>query len=199
MDVGSGKHPTILPQDRPPGTYYVGLDVSEAELRKAPEGSYDQVIVSDVANMIHGLNGQFDLIVTWFVLEHVKPLDGAFENMRTYLRPGGCLIAVFSGTFAAFALLNRAIPQPIGRWILKRLFGRPIESTFPAHYHHCWYSALERMLISWTQSQIVPYYTGAGYFRFSRVLRAIYVGYEEWTFLRTHRNLASYYLVTAVS
>ncbi len=121
------------------------------------------------------------------------------SNMRSCLVPGGRLIAVFPGTFAAFALASRIVPDRARRWIIPRLFGKPPQATFPAYYDHCWYSALERLLSSWECAEIVPYYLGANYFRFSQFLLALYVGYEEWTYLGDHRNLASYYLVTAVS
>jgi SAM-dependent methyltransferase len=204
LDVGSGRRPAILPDDRPPGTFYVGLDISEAELGKAARGAYDQVIVTDITRP-HAApkdqfdKDQFDLVLSFYVLEHVKPLEEAFANMRAYLRPGGRLIACLAGTFAGFALINRLLPHRVGSWIQKRLYNRPPESTFPAYYHHCWYSRLERILKPWAQSEIAPYYTGGSYFRFSRYVQALYIGYEEWAYQRNHRNLASHYLVTAVA
>jgi SAM-dependent methyltransferase len=199
LDVGSGRHPNVLPLDRPAGSHYVGLDISEAELNKAPEGSYDRVVVSDVGDGVGHLSGEFDLILTWFVLEHVKRLDAAFSHMRNYLRPGGRLVAGFPGTFAAFALINKVLPHRIGSWVLQQLFDRDPESTFPAYYDRCWYSALERILRPWERWEIEPYYIGASYFRFSRLLQALYIGYEEWTYRNDRRNLASYYLVTATA
>ena len=199
LDVGSGRQPTLLPEDRPAGTYYVGLDVSASELRKAPEGSYDRVVVSDVGDRVAELTGEFDLTLSWFVLEHVKRLDAAFSHMHSYLRPDGRLVVGFPGTFAGFALINKIIPHRIGRWVLQKVYGRPPESTFPAYYDRCWYSALERILRPWDRWEIESYYIGASYFRFSRLIQALYVGYEEWTYLNDRRNLASYYLVTATS
>jgi SAM-dependent methyltransferase len=199
LDVGAGRRPAILPDARPPGTFYVGLDISEAELGEASTGSYDQVIVTDITRPHPALNEQFDLIVSFYALEHVKPLDDAFANMRAYLRPKGRLVAVLAGTFAGFALIHRLMPHRVGSWIQKRLYNRPPESTFPAYYHHCWYSRLERILKLWDRAEIAPYYTAASYFRFSRYVQAFFIGYEEWTYQRNHRNLASHYLVTAVA
>src|SRR5215813_5576515 len=52
LDVGSGRRPTILPERRPAGCHYAGLDLSQTELSKAPVGSYDEVWASDVARRV---------------------------------------------------------------------------------------------------------------------------------------------------
>lgn len=32
LDIGAGRHPTLPPEGRPPGTIYVGLDISGDEM-----------------------------------------------------------------------------------------------------------------------------------------------------------------------
>src|SRR5262245_31215661 len=68
LDVGSGRRPTIPPEQRPVGCRYVGLDLSRTELAKAPAGSYDEMWESDVAQKVTELEGGFNLIVSWQVL-----------------------------------------------------------------------------------------------------------------------------------
>ncbi len=97
LDVGSGRRPCVPIDRRPPGCTYVGLDISADELQTAPPGSYDRFVVGDVSSRAVDLGTQFDLVVSFQVLEHVRPLDAAFENLRHYLRPGGRMIAQFSG------------------------------------------------------------------------------------------------------
>ena len=58
-------------------------------MEHAPEGSYDEMFVGDITKRVAELEGRFDLIICFQVLEHVKPLDDAIENLRCYLRPGG--------------------------------------------------------------------------------------------------------------
>lgn len=198
LDVGSGRLPTVSVGRRPAGCRYVGLDISRAELQRAPGGSYDALVVADVIEPLSALVEGFDLVLSFQVLEHVKPLDQAMENLRVYLRPGGRLVAQLSGTFSLFGLANQLIPQPAATWLLRRLLRRDPETVFPAHYHHCWYSALERMLEPWTAAEIVPYWMGAGYLGFSRPLQAGYLVYEEWVRLADYRNLAAYYVVDAM-
>ena len=198
LDVGSGRRPCVPLDRRPPGCTYVGLDISADELESAPAGSYDRAVVGDVSHRADELAGQFDLIVSFQVLEHVRPLDAAFENLRHYLKPGGRLIAQFSGGLTAFGLLGRAVPHRVSRSVLHHLLGRDPEKVFPAHYDHCWASAVRRMLVPWTAAEVIPLHRGASYFHFAKPLRAGYLLYEEWVRAQNFENLASYYIVDAV-
>lgn len=198
LDVGSGRRPTIPVEQRPAGAYYAGLDLSRAELQKAPPGAYDELHVADVVQRLPGLEDRFDLIVSWQVLEHVKPLAAAFENLRAYLRPGGLLVAQMSGKFSAFGLVNAVVPQRVGTFAMKRLLNRDPETVFSAHYDGCTYDGLVQVLWNWRDIEVVPRYNGGGYFRFFAPIHGAYVLYENWAFRHQHRNLATHYLVTAV-
>ena len=198
LDVGSGRLPTIAPEDRLPGCHYVGLDISLEELETAPPGSYDEVVVGDVGQRVASLEGRFDLVVSFQVFEHVKPLDAAFGNLRSYLDTDGQLVAQFSGKFSLFALANQAVPHRASRWLLRRVLNRAEGTTFPAPYHLCYQRALDRILQPWSRYEIRSGWYGEGYFDFWAPLRAAYVGFEEWARRNDHVNLAPYYVVHAV-
>lgn len=197
LDVGGGRCPTFSPADRPPGCTYIGLDLSLAELDAAPPGSYAETMVSGVTTLVPELVGRCDAIISWQVLEHVKPLPVAMENLRRYMRPGGQLVAHFSGTFGLFALISRVVPDRVTPALLEKLFDRPRSSTFPAYYDKCWASALLDIGRSWSSFEVIPLHEGARYFGFSRHVQAVYLAYEEWAGRRGLANLASYYLVRA--
>lgn len=197
LDVGAGRSPSFPPKARPDGCTYVGLDLSIEELLAAPPGSYDEVRAADVTRLVPPLVDRFDAIVSWQVLEHVKPLRFAFENLRSYLRPGGTLVAHFSGTFGLFGLLSRAVPTRLTPALLERMFDRPRATTFPTHFDRCWASALAEMGECWSSFEVIPRHEGAKYFGFSRHAQALYLAYEEWAGRSGHANLASYYLVVA--
>ncbi|MDQ4131955.1 MAG: class I SAM-dependent methyltransferase [Actinomycetota bacterium] len=197
LDVGAGKSPALAPEKRPEGCRYVGLDLSRAQLEQAPVGSYDDWVVADATDWVPGLADSFDLVLSFQVLEHVKPLAGAMENLRRYLVPGGRLVAQLSGTFSVFGIANRLIPPGASMWLLERLLHRPRETVFPAYYDHCWSSALLDMLSEWSSTKVTPIWWGANYFQFSAPLKAGYLVYEEWTRLAGYRNLAPYYVVEA--
>jgi SAM-dependent methyltransferase len=197
LDVGSGRRPAIPRDQRPPDCTYVGLDLSMAELLAAPDGSYDEMVASDVATFQLDLADRFDLVLSWQVLEHVKPLSGALENIRRYLTPGGTFLAHLSGKFSAFALLNQLLPHRLSVWALKRFLARDPRTVFPAHYDQCWYGALVRITSPWAEAEVLPRYRGSGYFKFLGGLERAYLVYEDWTIKRGHRNLATHYLISA--
>jgi 2-polyprenyl-6-hydroxyphenyl methylase/3-demethylubiquinone-9 3-methyltransferase len=197
LDVGSGRRPTIAPADRPPGCRYVGLDVSAAELAAAPSGSYDEMWVADATIPVAALEGRFDLVVSFQVLEHVRSLDRAVACFHSYLRPNGHFIGQFSGTFSFFGLANRVIPDRLTAWLVDRLTDRSADSVFPAHYHHCWDRQIRRILRPWSNAAIEPRFLGAGYLRALPPLQRIYLVYEGWAMRTGQRDLATHYLVDA--
>ena len=166
-------------------------------MAKAPTGSYDRTFEGDVTQRVPELDGYFDLIVSWQVLEHVKPLARALENLRSYLWPGGKLVVQMSGTFSAFGLINRTTPQRLGKRAMARLLKRDPTTVFPAHYDRCWYAALEKIMQPWSEFMIVPRYGGARYFSFSPLLQRLYFVGEDWVCRNNYRNLATHYIVKA--
>ena len=198
LDLGSGANPVLPSVERPQDSFCVGLDISRQELEKAPQGSYDEWCVTDAAHFVADLENDFDLIVSWQVLEHVKPLGLAIENCRKYLLPGGAFIALFSGSLSAFGVLNRVVPKQLGIGAMKHLLGRDPETVFPAYYDGTRYSPLRRHFQTWESAEIVPLFRGAGYFSFSRPLQRGYLAYENWAAESNRVNLATHYLVEAV-
>jgi SAM-dependent methyltransferase len=196
LDVGAGRYPTIAPADRPGGCRYVGLDIAPEELNAAAPGAYDQAVVADVTEPLNRDN-EFDLIVSWQVLEHVSPLAAAFENLRAALRPGGTMLAHLTGSNAAFALLGRLMPHALRVRIATRLLGHQEEEKFPTRYDRSSYKALDRLLGRWSEVEIVPFYRGAPYFGFWRPLQRAYLAYESAIERRRRENLATHYLVVA--
>lgn len=197
LDVGSGRAPTLAPRQRVPGCRYVGLDLSAHELECAGPSGYDETVVGDAAASMPQLVGRFDLVISFYVFEHIRVLDVALEHMRSYLQPGGRLVAVFSGTFSAFGLINRVLPHAVGATLVSKLRQRPRETIFPAYYSGCYYSALARTLAPWSEWSILPLWRGADYFAFSRPVEAVYLAYEEWAMRTDRRDLAPYYLICA--
>lgn len=197
LDIGAGRAPAVPKAARPPGVTYVGFDIDRDELAAAPADAYDETIVGDACTRMDALEDRFDLVLTYQVLEHVKPLESALENTRAYLRPGGRMISLVAGTFAAFAIANRVLPERVGVRLMQLLLHREPETVFRAYYDGCWHGGLERRLASWSRVEIEPFYLGAQYFSFSPLLQRLYVRYEDWALRGAHRNLATHYLVDA--
>jgi SAM-dependent methyltransferase len=196
LDVGAGRYPTLASSDRPSGCRYVGLDIESAELDAAAPGAYDEGVVADITKPLER-DGEFDVIVSWQVLEHVSPLKDALENLRAALRPGGTLLAQLTGSNAAFALGGRLVPPKARVWLATHVLGHQEEEKFETRYDRSSYKALEAMLSDWSEVEIVPFYRGAPYFGFWRPIQRAYLAYESAIERRQRRNLATHYLVTA--
>jgi SAM-dependent methyltransferase len=197
LDIGSGRQPSIPPALRRSAGAYIGLDLSEAELQRAGPDAYDRHIVANVTERVPALVGTVDLAVSWQVLEHVKPMSSAIDNVRDYLRPGGVLVAGFSGAWSAFAVPNRIVPHAVAQFALGRLLERDPETVFPAPYDACTYSAMTSVLEGWSDVQIIPRYRGAGYFGFLPPLQWLYLKFEDLLERGHHLDLATHYLVVA--
>lgn len=201
LDVGSGARPTLPLEQRPEGCVYVGLDVSGNELARAGAGAYDETIVGDVSTALPSLAGRFDLAISWQVLEHVSSMRGALATQRAALAPGGRMVALLSGTWAVFALAARVIPYRMSTQLQARLLGIAPEEKFPTRYDGCTDRALRRLLEEggWASWEIVPRYKAGGYLRFSRALQRLYLVYENWAAYAPRVDLATHYIVDAVS
>lgn len=200
LDVGAGARPMVAPEDRPADVTYVGFDLEADELLKAPSGSYDDIVVGDVTVLREELVGQFDLVLSWLTMEHVKPVPAALHNLSRYQRPGGRFLGYLAGGRSLHAVLNRVVPQPIAKQAMRRLWGRVPDTVFRAHYDRCWYDALREVADdSWSAAEVVPLFTGGWYLQWSPLLRAPFLAYEEWAYTGDHPNLAAYYLIDAVA
>lgn len=197
LDAGSGRSPAIARDSRPSDCFYVGLDISNSELQHAGPDAYDATHNSDLTVLEPSLEGRFDFVISLFLLEHVRPIDSAIENIRLYLKPGGTLIAQFAGRRSISAYLNRLLPHRAATELVRHLtLGRHRENVFPAHYDRCYPSALLPAMTNWTSVEFKPQYTGAQYFNFFDLVRRSYIGIENRTLSRP--DAATWYLMTAV-
>lgn len=198
LDLGSGRNPTIPPDERPRDVKYVGLDLSADELAAAAPTAYNEHVVANIGSLQDQLVGRFDLIVSWQVLEHVHDLGAAMICIRAYLKPGGSFVAMFSGSWSAFAIINRVLPFHIGAPIVSRVMGRSSSNpVFLAYYDRCYASALTDLLTDWSSAELSPFFRGAEYFRFSTLLSRMYLLFEDRVAAARRDNLATHYLVVA--
>jgi 2-polyprenyl-3-methyl-5-hydroxy-6-metoxy-1,4-benzoquinol methylase len=160
LDVGGGKHPAISPETkRKLDLQVVGLDISESELAQAPAGAYDSMIAGDVAR-VH-IPGQYDLVFSRTLLEHVADPPRAIANLAGALAPGGLMAHVLPCRNAPFAILNRALGNRLGRAVLFTVFPeKRRNSGFRAYYRDCTPARLSRLCqrSGLQVVQVIPYY-----------------------------------------
>ena len=137
LDVGGGKRPLYdAATCRKYGLEVTGLDLSADELAQAPEGAYRRTVVGDVASV--AIPGEYDLIVSCAVLEHVERPRAALANLASALAPGGRMAHFVPCAWAPFAVLNRALGPTLSRRVLFAVFPeKRVSQGFPAHYRDC--------------------------------------------------------------
>lgn len=140
-EIGAGANPT-LPLDyvHAQGLDYTLIDISEAELAKAPEG-YTKV-VADAGGAQFPVEGPFDFIFSNMLAEHVPDAEQFHRNLFTILRPGGLAFHYFPTLFSLPMVANRVFGDGLGLRILNLLLPgmRAKEgkvAKFPAYYHWC--------------------------------------------------------------
>lgn len=197
LDVGSGRIPAVPPADRPQLDQYIGLDISGQELAKAPFGSYDHAVESDLTAYVPDLAESIDLVLSLHVLEHIEPLDEAIANVHAYLKAGGHFVALFSGRNAYFSMLNRLLPRQVGVKAMELLLRRPPHSVFPAHYDRCTHSELTNLLETWSEAVVIPLYRGSYYTKFFQPAQSAYLKFEDWLERTDRKDLATHYVIVA--
>jgi 2-polyprenyl-3-methyl-5-hydroxy-6-metoxy-1,4-benzoquinol methylase len=159
LDVGGGKFPGIpLATKQSLGLHVTGLDISASELKQAPPGAYDGIVVGDVATV--ELAGSYDLIFSRAVLEHVSDPVRALANLASVLAPGGVMAHAVPCRNASFAVLNRWLGNRLGRQLLFAVFPEKRKNSgFPAFYRDCTPSGLSRACQRLgLEVEILPYY-----------------------------------------
>ncbi len=138
LDVGGGKQPAIsLDVKRRLNLHVTGIDICGDELRRAPQGAYDQTIVGDVTEL-ELPHGKFDLAISRAVLEHLPNNDAALANIAAALAAGGVMAHFIPCGNALFARLNQMLGNRTARKVLFAIYPDKSETQgFPAFYHRC--------------------------------------------------------------
>ena len=92
LGCGTGRHALWLAAG---GATVTAVDFSEgmlAEARRKPEAEKVRFLIHDLNEPLPFSNGQFDLVISGLVLEHVRSLAHFFGEAWRVTRPGGCAL-----------------------------------------------------------------------------------------------------------
>jgi SAM-dependent methyltransferase len=142
-ELGGGARPALelefLHQN---GLECLVVDISEPELRKAPDGY--ATLVGDVSSGDFSTgehDGQYDLVFSRVLAEHVGDARQFHANVRRLLKPGGIAMHFFPTLWWPPFVVNRILPESLAERILLRIEPwRERSGTrgkFPAYYHWC--------------------------------------------------------------
>jgi len=136
-DVGGGKTPIIsADRKRELGLRVVGLDISAAELARAPAGCYDNVVCADITT--YRGDESADVVICQALLEHVPSTEDALRAIASILKPSGVAVVFVPSRNAVFARLNLVLPERVKKALLFTIFpaARDVQG-FRSYYNRC--------------------------------------------------------------
>jgi SAM-dependent methyltransferase len=180
-DVGGGKQPLFSAEERVQlRLRIVGVDIDQAELRRAPPGVYDEIACADITR--YKGRGDADVVICQALLEHVSNVEGALRSIASILKPGGRALLFVPSRNAVYARLNLLLPEKVKRRILFTFHPKAKkEQGFPAYYDRCTPRDFKRLIESMgLQVEEARFYYLSSYFT---VFAPVYVLWRLWMLL----------------
>jgi SAM-dependent methyltransferase len=123
LEVGCGDHSFIKLQQN---TYTVGIDISEKQMQR--NYNLDEKILGDVQD--YDLpKSEFDLIVCWWLLEHLQQPKRALENCCKSLKEDGLIVVAVPNVYSIKGLLTKYTPHWFHIWVYRSIFGQKLAGT----------------------------------------------------------------------
>lgn len=145
LELGGGRAPSFPIHDMPKNiASYTVNDIDPSELARASD-DYDKACF-DVTGDVSAFNGQYDIIFSRTLIEHVADGRKMHRNVRDLLRPGGVAFHMAPTLYALPFVINKLLPETLSTKILYTVFPkrRNNKNKFPAHYSWC-YGDRDRM------------------------------------------------------
>jgi SAM-dependent methyltransferase len=118
-----------------------GIDLEPAalELRKTKTRDLDVGICGDLCSLDLP-KASFDVIYSFYVLEHVERADIALQNFVKWLKPGGLLLLRLPDPSSVRGFFTRVLPHRAHVWYHRyihgiKLAGQSGHAPYPVHYH----------------------------------------------------------------
>lgn len=120
LEIGCGSSSHV---DFGPRAYMVGIDLSEKQLER--NTVLDEKICGDVETYELPTN-EYDVIICWWVLEHLSRPDKALENCQKALKPDGIIILATPNVMSVKALVTKFTPHWFHVWFYRYIFGEKL-------------------------------------------------------------------------
>lgn len=157
----------------------VGVDLDEPGGRT--NEFVDEFVVADLCGTLPFADGEFDLVYSNFVVEHLERPPAAFAEWHRVLRPGGSVIVVTSNRSNPLMAAARIMPQGLRTVVKGRGPGAEARDVFPTRYRANTPSALTNQLIGagFEPVRVVPVATLHRYAGERRAAAALLRGCER--------------------
>ena len=100
--------------------YIVGIDISETQLQK--NEVVDEKIRGDIQTYKLPVE-DFDVIVCWWVLEHLSNPEKVLEKFVGALKKEGIIILALPNVLSLKGLATKVTPHWVHMWVQERVFG----------------------------------------------------------------------------
>jgi SAM-dependent methyltransferase len=137
-DIGGGANPLFAADFIGANKLeYSLLDISQAELDKAPDG-YEKIL-ADIAAPDFAARERFDMVFSKMLAEHVRDASRFHANVHKLLRKGGIAVHFFPTLFTLPFVANYLIPERLANALWASFSPRDAHqhAKFPAYYHWC--------------------------------------------------------------
>jgi 2-polyprenyl-6-hydroxyphenyl methylase/3-demethylubiquinone-9 3-methyltransferase len=203
FDIGGGKRPFVgMQMARPSNVSVVGVDIDADELAQAPQGLYDATIVADIASPrgLKAKNRRANLVICAALLEHVNDNHQAMKNITEITKKGGKIALFIPAKYAAFAQLNRILPEKLKRKILFSIFPESAHAQgFPAYYDKCTPSDFIKLCEqNKFRVELVRTYYQSTYFSFFFPAHVLWRIYQLFSYVVLRRDAAESFSIVAV-
>jgi len=109
----------------------VGLDTDLTSLRE--HRCLEQLLVGSLTTMPFP-GGFFDAVLCSWVVEHLEEPDAVFREMARVLNKRGHLLLLTPNAWGYPTSINRLLPAPLRRWLVRTVYGRQSKGIFPVFY-----------------------------------------------------------------
>jgi SAM-dependent methyltransferase len=117
----------------------VDLDPAALEIRKTKTRDLDVAICGDLCT-VDLPEASYDIVYSFYVLEHVPRADLALDNFIKWLKPGGLLLLRLPDPGTVRGFFTRILPHRAHVWyhryvLEKKEAGLPGYPPYPTYYH----------------------------------------------------------------
>jgi hypothetical protein len=160
LEIGGIDRPFLSREDH---YRYVGMDI---EVKPRCHDVYDRFIVQSVEDPI---DGEYDLVMSITLLEHVRDNASSIANIFAALRSACQTHHYIPGKGHPYALALRAVGSRWQKRLIDVLRPDAVEETgYPAFFDHCTAREMARVFegVGFEDVQVKSYYRANDYFAF---------------------------------
>ena len=138
-EIGPSGHPSIkssVIKER-------GLDYSIIDIETTYWDDYNPEVkkynIDLQTDFDNRLEGQFDLVISQMVLEHIEYPENLHKGIYRLLKKGGSAIHLYANPYSLSAMMNKFLPESIGEFVLDTIKNRNLDKNhkYPAYYRWC--------------------------------------------------------------